>query len=195
MHTTCPQNRLGNRTYNVPAILLCSHHKKTIAQGKHYGETNPLPSRQFPIDIDSAPIMNPIGLKSQSSNQDQIEGTMSLTNVLIEKAFNRINLNPAIGMCVRRTILCVVAGMKTFHAAKGFHPPGECMGQGLVSVASPDPVYDASRLLCHSRHVSSGIHLGLVSDGYPLPTCGYDGLGHTVHPLTPHACCLPTPVG
>jgi hypothetical protein len=106
-----------------------------------------------------------------------------------------MNLHPAVEICVRRAILCVVAGIKTSHAAKGVHPPGESMGQvGLVSVASPDPVSDASRLLCHSRHVSSGIHLGLVSDGYPLPTCGYDGWGHTVHPLTPHACCLPMPV-
>jgi len=97
-------------------------------------------------------------------------------------------------VCKVNNTLCG-GGRKTSHAAKGVHPPGEGMGQGRVSVASPDPVSDASCLLCHSRQVSSGIHLGLISDGYPLTTCGYDGWGHTVHPLTPRACCLPTPVG
>jgi len=50
-------------------------------------------------------------------------------------------------------MLCVVAGMKTSHAAKGGHPPGEPMGQGdRVSVTSPDPVSDVSLHLRHSRH-------------------------------------------
>jgi len=63
-------------------------------------------------------------------------------------------LNPAVGICVRRAILCVVAGIKTSHAVKGFPPPGEPMGHiGRVSVTSPDLVSDVSRLLRHSRHV------------------------------------------
>jgi hypothetical protein len=68
------------------------------------------------------------------------------------------------------------------------------MGQGgLVSVALPDLVPDLSRLLRHSRHCSSGIHLCLGSDGYPLTTCGHDGWGIRFTPdasrlLSPHAC-------
>ena len=86
--------------------------------------------------------------------------------------------------------------MKTYDIAQGFHPPVEPMSQvGWLNVASPDPVPDVSRLLRHSRHFPSGIHLGLGSDRYPLPTCGYDGWGHTAHPLRPHVSCRPAPVG
>ncbi len=73
----------------------------------------------------------------------------------IGKMDGTINLNPAVEICERRAILCVVAGMKTSHAAKGCNPPGESMVQvGRVSVTSPDPVSDVSRLLRHSRQVN-----------------------------------------
>jgi hypothetical protein len=62
-------------------------------------------------------------------------------------------------------------------------PSGWPMGQGgRVSLMSSDPVPDLSRLLRHPRRVSSGIHCGVVADGYPLTTCGYDGWSHMVHP-------------
>ena len=71
-----------------------------------------------------------------------------------------MNLNPAVEMSVRWGRHGAVAGIRTSHATTGVHPPGEPMGQGdRVSVTSPDPVSDVSRLLRHSRHVSSGIHL------------------------------------
>ena len=80
-------------------------------------------------------------------------------------------------------------GMKTSHPAKGVHSLSESMGQGgLVSIALPDLVPDVSRLLRHSRHCSSGIHLCLGSDGYPLTTCGHDEWGIRFTPAV--APCL-----
>jgi hypothetical protein len=35
--------------------------------------------------------------------------------------------------------------------------------------------YRASISSCHARRLLSGIHLGCVSDGSPLQTCGDDG--------------------
>jgi hypothetical protein len=111
----------------------------------------------------------------------------------IEKMNGTINLNPAVGMRVRRAILCVVTGIKkTSQAAKGIHPPGESMVQvGRVSVTSPDPVSDVSRLLRHSRHCivnRESILIWFQMDTRYPPAGMTDGAIR----FTPDASCLPS---